>query len=329
MSTSRLTVIRQERSPTNPLKWATRTLPQVVAVISYPPIPIFELGPLNLSLHGLFAALGFLFGAQLALRRAGRRGYDTAAFQSALTWGLVGAILGARYLTIGAHLDDYSSIWEALNPISGSFSIIGGFVGGIVAGAIRMRTLDLQILPLMDTATFGLALGTIVGRIGDLAIVEHLGGPTDSILGYGVRPGYDLAPQHDALECAVAEVGEFCGVYHHAAMYDMAGAVVLLVVLYWLVRVWPGRRYGQLFGFWIAWYGAQRFLIDFTRLALDVNGDATLGPFTWSQWAGLTGVAVGAAVILLLRRNPVVSTEEDARIAGKEPLAESDDPALR
>ena len=103
-----------------------RTLAGVIAVISYPPIPVFELGPLNLSLHGVFAALGFLLGAQLALRRAGRRGYDTVGFQSALTWGLVGAILGARYLTIGAHLDEYSSIWEALNPVAGSFSIIGG-----------------------------------------------------------------------------------------------------------------------------------------------------------------------------------------------------------
>ena len=301
----------------------------MIAVISYPPIPIFEVGPLILSLHGVFAALGFLLGALLSLRRAGHRGYDTVAFQSAMTWGLVGAILGARYLTIGAHLDQYQSIWQALNPVSGSFSIIGGFVGGIVAGVIRLRMLGLRILPLLDMATFGLAVGTIVGRIGDLAIVEHLGGPTDSPLGYGIRPGYDVAPQHDVLECTVATVGEFCGVYHHAAMYDMAGAIVLLGVLYWLVRSWRGRRYGQLFGFWVAWYGAQRFLIDFTRLALDVNGDATLGPFTWSQWAGLLGVALGTVVILVLRtRSPIVSPEEDARIAGEEPLAESEDSPL-
>lgn len=324
-----LTVLRQKDSPTRSFAATHSYTRHVVAVISYPPIPIFELGPLNLSLHGLFAALGFLFGAQLALRRAGKRGYDTVGFQSALTWGLVGAIVGARYLTIGAHLDEYGSIWEALNPVAGSFSIIGGFVGGIVAGAIRMRMLKLEILPLMDTATFGLAVGTIVGRIGDLAIVEHLGGPTDSVLGYGIRPGYDVAPQHDVLECTVPSVGEFCGVYHHSAMYDMVGAIVLLGVLYWLVRAWRGRRYGQLFGFWIAWYGAQRFLIDFTRLSLDVNGDATLGPFTWSQWSGLAGVVLGIGVIVALRRNPVVSPEEDARIGGKEPLAESEGATLR
>ena len=66
-----------------------------------------------------------------------------------------------------------------------------------------------------------------------------------------------------------------------------------------------------------------------SEFALDVNGDATLGPFTWSQWAGLLGVALGTVVILVLRtRSPIVSPEEDARIAGEEPLAESEDSPL-
>ena len=78
----------------------------------------------------------------------------------------------------------------------------------------------------MDVAAFGLAIGTVVGRIGDLAIVEHLGGPTRFALGYGIRPGYDVAPQHDRLECVTATVGEFCGIYHHAALYDMLAAAV-------------------------------------------------------------------------------------------------------
>ena len=47
-----------------------------MAAITYPPIPIFELGPLNLSLHGLFAGLGFVGGAILMIREVRRRGFD-------------------------------------------------------------------------------------------------------------------------------------------------------------------------------------------------------------------------------------------------------------
>ena len=103
--------------------------------ISYPPIPIWDIGPIAFSLHGLFAALGFLAGALLASRELRKRGYDVVKYQSALTWGLVGALLGARYLTAPAAImtaiDEGTSILATLNPISGNFSILGGFLGGI------------------------------------------------------------------------------------------------------------------------------------------------------------------------------------------------------
>ena len=42
--------------------------------ITYPPIPITQVGPISLSLHGVFAAIGFYFGANHALKivRRGR-----------------------------------------------------------------------------------------------------------------------------------------------------------------------------------------------------------------------------------------------------------------
>jgi len=191
------------------------------AVISYPPIPIFEVGPLGLSLHGVFAGVGFMAGAYYGLRMFHARGFDATRFQSALTWALVGALLGARWLTLPAYwVENGFDISEMIN-IGGNYSILGGFAGGIGLGVFRAYRLGLRIWPTLDVTAFGLAIGTIVGRIGDLAIVEHLGGPTDFFLGYGIRPGYDVAPQHNRLECAVAEVGEYCGIYHHAAFYDM------------------------------------------------------------------------------------------------------------
>ena len=259
----------------------------MLGVISYPPIPIFEVGPLRLSLHGLFAALGFLGGAWLATRYVRSRGYDVERFSSVLTWALIGALLGARFLTIPAHIGDPGfGFTDAINPV-GSFSILGGYAGGIAGAWLRMRRFRMPFLPYGDMASFGMALGTVIGRVGDLAIVEHLGGPSTFFLAFGVKPGHDLAPQHDALECFSALANGLCGSYHHTALYDMLGAVVLLGFLGWLYRSNLQLRYGQLFFTWVAWYGFQRFLIDFTRLSLDVNGDATLGPLTWSQWSGL------------------------------------------
>jgi phosphatidylglycerol:prolipoprotein diacylglycerol transferase len=286
----------------------------MLGVISYPPIPIWELGPFRFSLHGLFAAIGFVAGAWLANREMGKRGFDTTKYQSVLTWGLVGSLIGARYLTMPAQLMEGIPLLEALNPVKGNFSIMGGFVGGIVAGLIRMRQVGLPWLPTLDMSAFGLALGTVVGRIGDLAIVEHLGKATTAWWGYGIRPGFDVAPQHDALECAVVEAGEmFCGVYHHVAAYDMIGAAFLLGLLYLLYdRI--ELRYGQLFFTWVTWYGLQRFLLDSLRYG---SGDATIGALTWNQLVGLLAGLAGLATIWWLGKNQrIVTPEADRALIG-------------
>lgn len=292
----------------------------MLASVSYPPIPIFEIGPIRLSLHGVMAGVGFLVGAMLMIREARRRGFDEEKITSVLTWALVGSLVGARYFTVPAHLDE--GLVEALRPF-GTFSIMGGFAGGILVGAWRMRRLGIDVAAHMDMASFGLAIGTVIGRIGDLFIVEHLGARTDFFLGYLVKPGYDLAPQHDGLEVLCETAGD-CGPYHHAALYDLFGAALLLGLLYLLARNWSRIRYGVLILVWAAWYGMQRFLIDFVRNTDLPGADATAGPFTWNQWTGLTAslLALGlVAWVVVGRRTPIVSPEEDAA-RGAVPAAE-------
>lgn len=296
----------------------------MLAFISYPPIPIFEIGPLRLSLHGVFAALGFVAGAWLASREMRKRGFDSVKYQSCLTWGLIGALIGARYLTSPAALMAGGSITDAINPFGGNFSILGGFAGGIIAGVWRMRKLRMPIWPMLDVSSFGLAFGTVVGRIGDLAIVEHLGKATTAPWGYAIKVGYDVAPQHDALECVSAPDG-ICGVYHHVAAYDMIGAAMLLGVLFLAYRHLK-LRYGQLFWIWAAWYGIQRFLLDSLRVG---SGDAMAGSLTWNQVSGFVLAASAIGILFWFdRRQALVSPEEDKKMgaASLQPPASSNPP---
>lgn len=295
-----------------------------MASISYPPIPIFELGPLNLSLHGLFAGLGFVVGAILMIRNVRRRGFDVEGTTSVLSWALVASILGARFFTVPAHIGDPGYGFDDAFAIAGDFSILGGYAGGIIGGLIRFRMLKMPALPYLDAAAAGLAIGAVVGRIGDVAIVEHLGSPTDFFLGYLLKPGYEPSPQHAVLE-DLCNSGTFCGPYHHTGLYDMIGAALLLGVIYWLAKVWRGRRYGQLFSFWIVWYGLQRFFIDFARLTAARDGlvlpdgtvvegviaDGVMGPFTGSQWGGLLAAVLGGLLLAYFGRRSRVVTEEN------------------
>ena len=288
----------------------------MIAGISYTPIPVFELGPLSLSLHGLFAGIGFVVGAWIMLREIRRRGFDVEKTTSALTWALVGAILGARLFTVPAHITDAGYGIGDIVGVSGDYSILGGFAGGIIVGLWRARMLGITgviALPYIDAAAPGLAIGAVVGRIGDLAIVEHLGSPTSFFLGFTVKGGYDLAPQHDVLECLEG----ICGTYHHSALYDLIGAVALLGALLYLRKFWSTRHYGQLFAVWMMWYGFQRFLIDFTRLDAAKDGliaDSVMGPFTGSQWGALATAVGGAALFALFARQQRVTPEHDIEL---------------
>jgi prolipoprotein diacylglyceryltransferase len=55
----------------------------------------------------------------------------------------------------------------------------------------------------------------------------------------------------------------------------------------------------------VAWYGVQRFTLDFLRV-----GDASVGPISWNQLSGLTAGLAGVALFLTLGR--FRSADEDA-----------------
>ena len=270
---------------------------ELLLSITYPPIPITQVGPFALSLHGVFAAVGFYFGASHAIKLAEKDDADSELFSEALTWAIFGAILGARFFTIPAQW--YSNPgygFDDVFTLAGSFSIMGGMAGGIIAAYLKISILNKENFRRYgDYAATGLILGTVVGRIGDLAIVEHLGRATNFFLGYEIKPGYDVAPQHNALECA--EPLTTCGTFHHVAMYDMFFALIVFFIFRNLQQRFTFGR-GSWMGLWAVWYGTQRAVLDTLRFGM---GDATIGSFTWNQIGGLTLASIGLVMFLMNR----------------------------
>ena len=107
--------------------------------ITYPPIPITQVGPISLSLHGVFAAVGFYFGANHALKLSEEDGADSELFSEALTWAIFGAILGARFFTIPAQWYANPTYgFDDIFTLAGSYSIMGGMAGGIIAAYLKI-----------------------------------------------------------------------------------------------------------------------------------------------------------------------------------------------
>src|SRR5438477_768779 len=277
----------------------------MLAYLSYHPVVRVHVGPLSISPHGVGIAVGFLLGARLTLPAAAKPGISEEEVYGLLTRAAIGAIVGARLAYVINHAGDYHSIGEAFKVWKGGISLLGGFIGAIVAALPRMRRDRLSFWRTMDAAAPGMALGVIVGRIGDLIVGDHLGKTTNFFLGYRCPP----------LSVATAspcngtgqQTGNIPGaVVHQTALYDFASSILLLAFLLWLRRRRP-RYDGFLIFVFGAWYGAMRIIEDFLREDVRHFG------LTGSQWSSIVLVALCLWLLVFYRRTPPVGQWDRVR----------------
>jgi phosphatidylglycerol:prolipoprotein diacylglycerol transferase len=265
-------------------------------------IPTLDLGPVGVSPHGIGIAVGFLAGAQLMVARARKRGGpDENDIWNTLFWALIGAIIGAR---VGYVIGHFSEVTEGGDDLVGVFrvweggiSLIGGITGAILVALPYILRKRMGFWRTMDLAAPGMALGIIIGRIGDLIIGDHLGEPTDFALGWrclGSSDGPRLGAEQ-YLQAARAgnppSLGCFDIALHQTALYDFFSTLALLGVLLWLGR--KMRNTGFLILVFTVWYGAMRVITDFLRV------DRRYFGLTGSQ---LMALAVGLISLYLLAR---------------------------
>ncbi|HEX2031813.1 MAG TPA: prolipoprotein diacylglyceryl transferase family protein, partial [Actinomycetota bacterium] len=286
-----------------------------VAVIGWPVLDRIPLGPLSISPHGLGIAAGYLAGSWFMLREGRKRGLSEDHMGTILLWALVGAIFGARFFYVVAHFSEFESFTDMLAIWRGGISLLGGIAGAIAFAYPLMRRFGYRFLQVMDSAAIGLAFGIIIGRIGDLVIGDHLGKPTDFVLGWAYRGGelpgpWQYVPILDQWQAPLSGglvqtisregaqlidgtrvIAEGPGV-HQTALYDFFIALGLFLFLLWLNR--RPRPEGALIMTFALWYGAGRVLTDFLRVDKEFFG------LTGSQWGAILAMVLAAVGLLRL-----------------------------
>ena len=264
--------------------------------------PRIEAGSLSISPHGIGIALGYLAGAQLMVRRARKYGGPKEEdIWNVLFYALLGAIIGARVGYVIGHLSEVTNDGDDLLGVfrvwEGGISLLGGITGAVLAALPYAFRHKMGFWRMMDLAVPGLALGIVIGRIGDLVIGDHLGKPTDFALGWHcLGSGGDPALPADQYltrldQGSPPSLGCFDLTLHQTALYDFFSTLVLLFVLLWLGR--RVRNAGFLTIFFTVWYGTMRMITDFLRV------DRRYFGLTGSQ---ITSLLVGVICLYLLAR---------------------------
>jgi phosphatidylglycerol:prolipoprotein diacylglycerol transferase len=283
----------------------------LLASVGWPVLDRFHFGDaFAISPHGIGIAVGFLVGAAIFQRRAPRWGIRPEHAAQVVFWALIGAIVGARFFYVLAHLEEYASPLEWLEIWRGGISLLGGIAGATIANAIRIRMHGYHFFQVADPLVPGLALGIAVGRIGDLIIGDHLGKPTSWLLAWTYEGG-TIAPPFSCVQetCTASLNGGFTATItkagatltgpgtdlagvgvHQTALYDMLLAIPLAAFLFWFQR--RARREGVVTLTFAMLYGGMRLMEDSLRI------DKRFGPLTGSQWTSLAVVVISVAILL-------------------------------
>jgi phosphatidylglycerol---prolipoprotein diacylglyceryl transferase len=231
------------------------------------------LGPILLRWNGLLILLGFAMGGILATRETRRRGYDSEIILDLvlplLVWGTIGARLWHILtpplssiqlgLTTGHYLThplDLFAVWI------GGLGFPGALIGGAVGLYFFCRKYELKFSEWMDILAPALALGQVIGRLGNYVNQELYGLPTNLPWKIFINPEHRLAGYESV---------EF---YHPLFAYESILSLLNLLLLIWLSRRFLDRLgSGDLFLAYLFIYAVIRFSLEFLRLDVSlVNG---------------------------------------------------------
>ncbi len=256
---------------------------------------LFSLGILEFHAYTFMLAMAFLAAVLLTVRKNYTLENPYPITPMGGLWVYVGALIGARLYWI----IQYDTIWHFYRAVffwQGGLVFYGGLLGGVLGGALYVKSKHAPVIEVADLTAPYIALGHAIGRIGCFLNGCCWGEPTHMPWGvhfpkaswgaYGqqlkdglIKPGTpESLPVHPTqLYCALGLVVIFFTLRHLYNRNHATGAIVLL---------------------YMGSYGVLRFVVEFFR------GDSAHPAFglTVSQLVALGFVVLSLAAGCGLRR---------------------------
>ena len=224
----------------------------------------FSLLGKNVYWYGILIGLGVFLAVWYCVRWICLFGFNADLVYDVLIWALPAAIVGARLYYVAfewsyysQHPADIIAVWK------GGLAIYGGVIGALIAVSICCKKYRLNIAAAFDVAALGLLIGQIIGRWGNFINGEAHGTVTDSLFGMVIN-------------------GE--GPFHPTFLYESIWNLIGLILLH-IISEKAYRFRGQLFLFYLIWYGVGRSMIEGLR--------------TDSLYIGSTGIRASQMLALI------------------------------
>lgn len=207
---------------------------------------LFSFGNINIHWYGVIIACGMLLAILYANFSAKRFNVDKGKLFDCVLVGILTGIIGARLYYVLFRLDYYIAHPGEIVMISnGGLAIYGGIIGALLGGCITAKILKQKIMPILDIAMLGFLIGQGIGRWGNFFNQEAYGTVTD-LPWRMVSEGTNMQPVHP------------CFLYE--SLWCLGG----FVLLHFLSKRYQ-RYAGQVFYWYLVWYGFERMIVEGLR----------------------------------------------------------------
>ncbi len=256
---------------------------------------VFRIGSFEITGFGIAMMLGFVVGGWLIALELRRRRWNEEYGADMIVAAVIGGVLGAKlwYVALtqdtGALLSRGGLVWY------------GGFLGGVAAVVLNGWRRGVPIRITAELSAPALAGAYAIGRLGCFVVGDDYGRPTN--LPWGVKFPQGLPPS------TAGNLANQFGIpvppgtdpatvmaVHPTQLYEIAIMLGVFMVL-WRWRLGT-RPLGWLFGAYLMFAGAERFLVEVLR----AKDDRVLGLFTLAQATSVFLVITGLVVVNRLAR---------------------------
>ena len=221
---------------------------------------LFKIGAFELRNYGLMLALSFVLGVWFTAYRAKKQNIKTGIVFDLSLIIIVTSIVGARFMYVIFHIDEFRGRWlDTINPVQSSgeiglsgMTVIGGFVLAVICSLLYLSLKKQPVLKIADLFAPSVALGIFITRIGC-----YLNG---CCYGKTCAPALGVVFPSNSPAGVVFSQQPIIPTQLYSSLYGML-IFFILILAEKKFRRFDGFSFFLLFTL----YGIARFIIDFFR----------------------------------------------------------------
>lgn len=246
----------------------------------------FQIGNFEVRWYGILIALGVVVAILLANYNCKKKDVDFDTVLDGFFVAFPASIIGARAYYVIFEFQNYKdNIIDIFNIRQGGLAIHGGLIGAFLAVYIFFKIKKLNILKYLDIVAPSIILAQAIGRWGNFMNGEAHGGEVS----------YEFISRFPSFIQRGMNIG---GTYYHPtflyeSIWNIIVCIVLLVILY-KKRI---SEHGIVIASYMTLYSLGRVFIEGLR-----TDSLMIGSIKVAQLVSITGILVGIAIILHVRR---------------------------